>query len=145
MELGNNLYKIKKNLHINKNYVISYETKVARIEEDRIVCLGIYSRTTGKHISFIGDILGLPVDKKEAKKKDFCWFDYGADVNFKKSISSKGSKMILGGLKKNGNYKVTVASLSKQIPKKDWEILDKRGVNKELLKSSILLKRSGIL
>jgi hypothetical protein len=157
MNLGNNTYKIHKNLHICKNYVISYETKVAKIERDQIISFGKYSRTTSKHILLIGQIFGLPITienphttvsslRFQPKNTSFHKFEIGSvDINFEKSISPRASKIIIEKLKNNNNYKVVIASLCGKIAKKDWELLDKRGIKSELIKGSRILSRNEIM
>jgi hypothetical protein len=61
------LSRYKQNLSIIDNYVISYATKVARIDGDKLVKLDwrvgymTSSPTTSKHINFVAGELGLTI------------------------------------------------------------------------------------
>lgn len=61
--------KLKTNLAIIDGYIVSYETKVAKIENDKIVELGKYSKTTSRHISYAAKQLNLPIQKSTEKKQ----------------------------------------------------------------------------
>lgn len=62
-----NLNKYKQNLSIvyvdNVRYIKSYQTLVARIEENEIIQLGYWSMTTQKHINYVASVLNLPINK----------------------------------------------------------------------------------
>tara|TARA_R110002167_G_scaffold78666_6_gene217490 strand:+ start:1796 stop:2005 length:210 start_codon:yes stop_codon:yes gene_type:complete len=60
-----NFKKYKKNLTIDGDFVISYETKVAQINHvtGTVHVLGWYSSTTSKHINYAADQLGYEVKK----------------------------------------------------------------------------------
>ena len=53
------LDKHKKNLTIIGNEVWSYTTHVATIQEDNLIQLGHWSRTTQKHINYVASELDL--------------------------------------------------------------------------------------
>ena len=61
------LSRYKQNLSIIDNYVISYDTKVARIDGDKLVKLDwnvrgmTSSPTTSRHISFVAYEKGLTI------------------------------------------------------------------------------------
>lgn len=61
------MLKIKPNLAIQDNYIISFATKVAEIHEDKIVELGKYSQITSKHIQYVSEQLKLPIVKATNK------------------------------------------------------------------------------
>lgn len=61
--------KIKTNLAIIDSHIVSYETKVAKIESDKIVELGKYSNTTSRHIAHVARKLNLPIQKSTEKKQ----------------------------------------------------------------------------
>lgn len=58
-----NLPKYRKNLKVENGYVLSYNTKVARIEGDTLVQLGWWSVTTQKHINYAAYHLGFELDR----------------------------------------------------------------------------------
>lgn len=55
------LKKIKNNLYLQGDQVISYETVVATISEGKLIEHGKYSNTTSKHIKHIADLFGLTI------------------------------------------------------------------------------------
>ena len=55
------LKKIKNNLYLQSDKVISYETVVATISEGKLIEHGKYSNTTSKHIKDIADLFGLTI------------------------------------------------------------------------------------
>ena len=57
------LKKYKENLKIENNFVISYTTKVAKIENDNLIQLGYWSKTTQKHINYVANELKLNLIK----------------------------------------------------------------------------------
>lgn len=48
-----NINRITNNCIVVDNKVISYETEVARIEGDKLMVLGKWSKTTSKHINMV--------------------------------------------------------------------------------------------
>lgn len=57
--------KIKNNLHIDGNKVISYTTHVATIQDDKLIVLGKWSNTTSRHISHVANMFNLKVVNSE--------------------------------------------------------------------------------
>ena len=53
------LDKYKQNLTIIENKVFSYTTHVATIQEDNLIQLGQWSKTTQKHINYVANQLKL--------------------------------------------------------------------------------------
>lgn len=53
--------KIKNNLYLQGDKVISYETVVATIIDGKLIEHGKYSNTTSKHIRHIADLFGLTI------------------------------------------------------------------------------------
>lgn len=146
MEIGNNLYRVKSNLHVNKNLIISYETVVARIESDKIVKLGRFSRTTGKHIVQIASMLGIPVVEPDSKKTiHYDKYEYGVKINLEGSISPKTTSIIFDMIKSGVPYTVAVASISREVRKRDWDLLDKSGVTEDMKSGGSMLRRFGII
>lgn len=146
MELGNNLYRVKSNLHVDKNLVISYETVVARIEPDKIVKLGRFSRTTGKHIVQIASMLGIPVVESNVKKSIYYdKYEYGVKINLDGSISPKTTSIIFEAIKSGIPYSAIVASIRREVRKRDWDLLDKSGVTEDMKSGGSMLRRFGII
>ena len=122
-----NTYKIKDNLFIKENKVISYETHVATIEDTKLVVHGKYSRTTSKHISYVASFFGLEIaDSNKSMKGTFHKFIIGnVSIDEEKVISKNTSVKILNMLKDNIDYSVVISILGKKIPKKDLIKIDK--------------------
>jgi len=59
--------KYKENLSLVEidyiKYVKSYNTLVAKIEDNKLVILGWWSQTTSKHINYVAKELGLQLTK----------------------------------------------------------------------------------
>jgi hypothetical protein len=62
--------KYKQNLRKEGDYIISYTTKVARINrgETHLTELGIWSATTTRHINYAAKELGLTLINYKSKK-----------------------------------------------------------------------------
>lgn len=61
------LNKYTQNLRIEFPYVISYTTKVARIDGDDLHVLGYWSMTTTKHTNYVAQELNLNLIKYKKK------------------------------------------------------------------------------
>lgn len=59
--------KYKTNLKVHDNAIYSYDTKVAVIEEDRIIQLAYHTVTTQKHIRYAAQELGLRLIETKVK------------------------------------------------------------------------------
>ena len=57
------LEKYKGNLTLLGNWVYSYSTHVATIEDDNLIQLGYWSQTTQKHIKYVAQELHLNLIK----------------------------------------------------------------------------------
>jgi hypothetical protein len=57
------LDKYKQNLCITESKVWSYATHVATIENDKLLQLGYWSKTTQKHINYVASELNLTLIK----------------------------------------------------------------------------------
>lgn len=71
--------KLKTNLAIIDGYIVSYETKVAKIKSDKIVELGKFSNTTSRHIRYAAQKLKLPI-QHSTEKKQFEKLPYGTKI-----------------------------------------------------------------
>jgi hypothetical protein len=143
--MDKNIFKVRDNLYVEGNNVISYETIVAIIEGDTIRELGKFSRTTTKHISKVALLMNKKVvPTTEKRKADFYKFEMGVRTAYDNCIGQKASLLILESIGKGIPYDVTLATLKGKIPKKDWNLLDKEGIDEKLLKGGSLLSRVGI-
>ncbi len=112
--------KIKDNLHLEGNEIISYETRVATITKDGIISNGSYSSTTGKHIRYVAGILGLNVIKSKTRQP-FYEFQLGIKINFRGSISKEGTRSILEYMRSGISLEAACASAWNELSKKDRE------------------------
>ena len=71
--------RIKDNLFIEGENVISYETVVAKIDGSNLVELGKFSKTTSKHIKTVAEIYDLTVIPNTERPK-FEKLDYGTRI-----------------------------------------------------------------
>ena len=100
----------------------SYTTMVGFIEDGKMTENGKYSRTTGKHLSFIRAITELPVISSK-EKRHFGWLWDGVKIAHEDSISSASSISILKDLSKGKSFFEAIASLD-TMKKKDLAIAD---------------------
>jgi hypothetical protein len=112
----------------------SYATMVGFIEDGKVTENGKYSRTTGKHMSFIRAITELPVISSK-ERKHFGWFWNGVKIAHEDSISPASSLSILKDLSGGKSFFEAVASLD-TMKKKDLviaeEILEAKGLKEAL-------------
>jgi hypothetical protein len=112
----------------------SYATMVGFIEDGKVTENGKYSRTTGKHMSFIRAITELPVISSK-ERKNFGWFWNGVRIAHEDSISPASSLSILKDLSGGKSFFEAVASLD-TMKKKDLviaeEILEAKGLKEAL-------------
>jgi len=112
----------------------SYATMVGFIEDGKVTENGKYSRTTGKHMSFIRAITELPVISSK-ERKHFGWFWNGVRIAHEDSISPASSLSILKDLSGGKSFFEAVASLD-TMKKKDLaiaeEILEAKGLKEAL-------------
>jgi hypothetical protein len=112
----------------------SYTTMVGFIEDGKVTENGKYSRTTGKHMSFIRAITELPVISSK-ERKHFGWFWNGVRIAHEDSISPTSSLSILKDLSGGKSFFEAVASLD-TMKKKDLviaeEILEAKGLKEAL-------------
>lgn len=137
-----NKYKVKNNLFVIGNKVISYETHVATIKGDKLIEGGKWSHTTSKHVRLVGRLLGLQiVDSKE--KKYFYELPFGAKCSVGKDvISPETTKKIFNLLRQGQDYILSIASLKNEIPKKEWDILKgAKTIPERLVKGVDVMKR----
>ena len=112
----------------------SYATMVGFIEDGKVTENGKYSRTTGKHMSFIRAITELPIISSK-ERKHFGWFWNGVKIAHEDSISPASSLSILKDLSGGKSFFEAIASLD-TMKKKDLaiaeEILEAKGLKEAL-------------
>jgi hypothetical protein len=98
----------------------SYTTMVGSIEDGKVIENGIYSRTTGKHMSFIRAITELPVETSK-KRPFFYWHHDGVKIAHEDSISPEASVVILKELS-SGKTIFEAISVLEKMKKKDLSL-----------------------
>jgi len=117
--------KLRENLFRKGDQIISYDTVVAHIEDDKLIEHGRYSRTTSKHIGHVARIFNLSVVHAKNKEDGFYKYDTGEiSVNIPGALSLKTSTEIATLMGTGSTFLQAVAAIEK-MPKKDLEIVDK--------------------
>jgi len=116
--------KLRENLFRKGDQIISYDTVVAHIEDDKLIEHGRYSRTTSKHIGHVARIFNLSVVHAKNKEDGFYKYDTGEiSVNIPGALSLKTSTEIATLMGTGSTFLQAVAVIEK-MPKKDLEIID---------------------
>jgi hypothetical protein len=117
--------KLRENLFRRGNEIISYDTIVAHIEDDKLIEHGRYSRTTSKHIGHVARLFNLSVVHAKNKERGFYKYETGEiSVNIPGALSVKTSTTIATLMGTGSTFLQAVAVIEK-MPQKDLEIIDK--------------------
>ena len=130
-----NTLQLKNNLFRKGDDIISYTTTVACIQNDSLIELGKWSRTTSKHIHYVAQLYGLNLVRFDGKKDSGFWpFEYGVDIKRPDSLSTKTSVEISRLMSEGLNYLNALAAVETS-SRKDQKIIDEyleaSGVNPE--------------
>jgi hypothetical protein len=117
--------KLRENLFRRGNEIISYDTIVAHIEDDKLIEHGRYSRTTSKHIGHVARIFNLSVVHAKNKERGFYKYETGEiSINIPGALSVKTSTAIAALMGTGSTFLQAVAVIEK-MPQKDLVIVDK--------------------
>ena len=117
--------KLRDNLFRKGNNIISYDTIVAHIEDDKLIEHGRYSRTTTKHIGHVARIFNLSVVHAKNKEDGFYKYDPGEiQINIPGALSVKTSTEIATLMGTGSTFLQAIVEIEK-MPQKDLEIVDK--------------------
>ena len=117
--------KLRDNLFRKGNNIISYDTVVAHIEDDKLIEHGRYSRTTSKHIGHVARLFNLSVVHAKNKEDGFYKYDTGEiQINIPGALSVKTSTEIATLMGTGSTFLQAVAVIEK-MPKKDLVIVNK--------------------
>lgn len=117
--------KLRDNLFRKGNNIISYDTIVAHIEDDKLIEHGRYSRTTTKHIGHVARIFNLSVVHAKNKEDGFYKYDQGEiQINIPGALSVKTSTAIATLMGTGSTFLQAIVEIEK-MPQKDLEIVDK--------------------
>jgi hypothetical protein len=116
--------KLRENLFRRGNEIISYDTIVAHIEDDKLIEHGRYSRTTSKHIELVARLFNLSVVHAKNKERGFYKYDTGEiKINIPGALSLKTSTSIATIMGTGSTFLQAVAVIEK-MPQKDLAIID---------------------
>ena len=116
--------KLRENLFRRGNEIISYDTIVAHIEDDKLIEHGRYSRTTSKHIELVARLFNLSVVHAKNKERGFYKYDTGEiSINIPGALSVKTSTSIATIMGTGSTFLQAVAVIEK-MPQKDLAIID---------------------
>jgi hypothetical protein len=139
------IFKVSNNLFVVDDRIISYETEVAVIDEDSINELGKFSRTTTRHISKIATLLGKRIVPALSKTKpDFYKHEMGIRIDYSNCVSVKGTGLIFEKMKNGVKLEIAIASLKRELPKKDWALLLPH-IDTRIIKGASMLGRFGVI
>jgi hypothetical protein len=117
--------KLRDNLFRKGNNIISYDTIVAHIEDDKLIEHGRYSRTTTKHIGHVARIFNLSVVHAKNKEDGFYKYDQGEiQINIPGALSVKTSTAIATLMGTGSTFLQAITEIEK-MPQKDLVIIDK--------------------
>ena len=94
-------FKIKDNLWIHRDRVISYETEVARIKDNTLLVHGKFSRTTTKHIYEVARMFGFEI-RNSGKGVSYYKYEQGVkcDAPAKVTLTKKIANILVEGHRK---------------------------------------------
>jgi len=116
--------KLRENLFRKGNNIISYDTVVAHIEDDKLIEHGKYTRTTSKHIQYVAHLFNLSLIKADNREKGFYKYDMGEiKINIPGALSVKTSREIATHMAQGSTFLQAIVSIEK-IPQKDLTIID---------------------
>ena len=116
--------KLRENLFRRGNEIISYDTIVAHIEDDKLIEHGRYSRTTSKHIGLVARLFNLSVVHAKNKERGFYKYYMGEiKINIPGALSVKTSTSIATIMGTGSTFLQAVAVIEK-MPQKDLVIID---------------------
>lgn len=139
------IFKVRNNLFVVEDRIISYETEVAYIYDDSIKEKGKFSRTTTKHIQKVANLLGKRIISTPSKTKpDFYKHEMGIRIDYSNCLSPKATALIFEKIKKGIKLEIAIASLKNELPKKDWALLLPH-IDPKIIKGANMLGRFGVI
>lgn len=136
------IFKVSNNLFIVEDTIISYETEVAYIYNDSIKEKGKFSRTTTKHIQKVSNLLGKRIIPSKIKP-DFYKYEMGIRIDYLNCVSPKATSLIFEKIKNGIKLEIAIASLKRELPKKDWSLLLPH-IDPKIIKGASMLGRFGV-
>ena len=137
------IFKVSNNLFVVDDRIISYETEVASIDGDSINEGGKFSRTTTRHISKVASLLGKR-NIHSKTKPDFYKHEMGIRIDYSNCVSPKATALIFEKIKNGIKLEIAIASLKRELPKKDWALLLPH-IDTKIIKGASMLGRFGVI
>ena len=137
------IFKVSNNLFVVEDRIISYETEVASIDGDSINEGGKFSRTTTRHISKVASLLGKRIIPSKTKP-DFYKHEMGIRIDYSNCVSPKATALIFEKIKNGIKLEIAIASLKRELPKKDWALLLPH-IDTKIIKGANMLGRFGVI
>ena len=137
------IFKVSNNLFVVEDRIISYETEVASIDGDSINEGGKFSRTTTRHISKMASLLGKRIIPSKTKP-DFYKHEMGIRIDYSNCVSPKATALIFEKIKNGIKLEIAIASLKRELPKKDWALLLPH-IDTKIIKGASMLGRFGVI
>lgn len=140
-------FRIKENLFLVNKKVISYSTHVATIENEKLIELGKFSRTTSRHIELVAKLLNLElVPCLTKRKQDFDKYHVGIKCHIKDAIKFKILKTINKLQNEGYDYLHILAIIKFDCSEKEWALLSKGfKIDSEVVIGSQLLKKFDLI
>jgi hypothetical protein len=110
--------KVRENLFIQDSSIISYNTHVASIEENRIIQFGKFTRTTGKQISAIASMLKMRIQSND-ERVGFFKLEFGAKCDPGNCLSNKASKLAMEQMTLGKSFLQAMCIILKESIKQD--------------------------
>jgi len=118
--------KVRDNLFLEGNKIISFETHVADIVGGTIVPLGRFSQTTTKQLNFLSSALRLPFGESKDLRVWFHKYYPGVKCAPDNLLSPKTSRRVLDFLKQGKTFLESICSIPEsEIPGKDLPLVEK--------------------
>ena len=137
------IFKVSNNLFVVEDRISSYETEVASIDGDSINEGGKFSRTTTRHISKVASLLGKRIIPSKTKP-DFYKHEMGIRIDYSNCVSPKATALIFEKIKNGIKLEIAIASLKRELPKKDWALLLPH-IDTKIIKGASMLGRFGVI
>ncbi len=140
------IFKVRNNLFVVDNRIISYQTEVAFIDGNSINECGKFSRTTTRHIDEVASLLGKRIISSKTKP-DFYKYEMGIRIDYLNCVSPKSTALIFEKIKNGIKLEIAIASLKHELPKKDWALLlpHINNINTKIIKGANMLGRFGVI
>ena len=141
--------ELKNNLFLIGDKVFSYETNVALIQDQRIVMLGKFSRTTTKQINWLSGLTGYPVVHDSRPGNYFKFYAGVGRLTMRGCLSQNATKKMEPYLKTGFDFSDALFAAIADLTRKDRELarpmLEKIGHTAEGMNIFLAAKELGLI